>query len=49
MLVEKEVGKTGSAYAPQVGGNREEKEMLWEEMAHVLQGGEKICLGGELN
>ena len=38
-----------SAYAPQVGCDEEEKEAIWEEMTQVMQGREKIWIGGDLN
>ena len=38
-----------SAYAPQVGCVEEEREAFWEEMTQVIQGGEKIWIGGDQN
>ena len=49
VLIGKEVCKIVSAYAPQVGCDEEEKEAFWEEMTQVMQGREKIWIGGDLN
>ena len=47
--MEIEVCKIVSAYAPQAGCDEEEKEAFWEEMNQVMQGREKIWIGGDLN
>jgi len=49
VLIGKGVCKIVSAYAPQVGCDEEEKGAFWEEMMQVMQGGEKIWIGGDLN
>ena len=41
-----------SAYAPQVGSSREEKEKVWEEFDEVMSEcgrGVKVVVGGDLN
>ena len=45
----KEVCKIVPAYVPQIGYGEEEKEAFWEEMTQVMQGGEMIWIGGDLN